>query len=247
MKSAAPHVAPPAAPPAQSPTAPPVGCPAADPSDRMAPLRHFVAAMNGLLQTVADERPLLAAARAHLAELIASDHWLPADCAQARPDSYAQYLLYLDPQQRFSVLSFVWGPGQRTPVHDHTVWGLVGVLRGAERCEEFDLAGAQPRASGRHHTLHAGDIEAVSPTLGDWHRVANALDDLPSISIHVYGADIGAVRRHRLDEQGRVCEFVSGYSAAAVPDLAWRPVAVATADLAGHRHPCQAGAGQARP
>ena len=217
-----------------------------DAPDPMAPLRHFVAAMDSLLHTVADERAVLATARRHLAELIASDHWLPADCAQARPDSYAQYLLYADPQQRFSVVSFVWGPGQCTPVHDHTVWGLVGVLRGAERCEEFDLVGAQPRATGRCHTMQAGDIEAVSPTLGDWHRVANALDDLPSISIHVYGADIGAVRRHRLDEQGRVCEFVSGYSAAAVPDLAWRPVDVATADLAGSCHPCQAGATPAR-
>ena len=33
---------------------------------------------------------------------------------------------------RFSVVSFVWGPGQKTPVHDHRTWGLVGILRGAE-------------------------------------------------------------------------------------------------------------------
>jgi len=37
----------------------------------------------------------------------------------------------------FLVGSFVWMPGQRTPVHDHTVWGLVGVMRGEETCEEY--------------------------------------------------------------------------------------------------------------
>ena len=60
-------------------------------------------------------------------------------CAFAEADAgrYRQYLLHCDPLERFSVVSFVWGPGQQTPVHDHTVWGMVGVLRGAEICEEF--------------------------------------------------------------------------------------------------------------
>jgi predicted metal-dependent enzyme (double-stranded beta helix superfamily) len=35
------------------------------------------------------------------------------------------------------VVSFVWAPGQGTPIHDHRVWGLVGVLRGAETSERF--------------------------------------------------------------------------------------------------------------
>ena len=37
------------------------------------------------------------------------------------------------------MVSFVWGPGQQSPIHNHTVWGLIGVLRGAELCEEFEL------------------------------------------------------------------------------------------------------------
>ena len=127
--------------------------------------------------------------------------------------------LHADPLERFSVVSFVWGPGQRTPVHDHTVWGLVGVLRGAERCDEFDLQHGQPVANGRSHVMTAGQIEAVSPRLGDWHRVSNARSDGPSVSIHVYGGNIGAVRRHRLDDAGRVIDFVSGYSLPTVPNL----------------------------
>jgi predicted metal-dependent enzyme (double-stranded beta helix superfamily) len=149
-----------------------------------------------------------------LRDLIAHDDWLSPEHTIPGEDRYRQYLLYRDPQERFSVISFVWGPGQKTPVHDHTVWGLVGVMRGAERCSEYDLD-ASGRAVSRNceHILEAGDVEAVSPTVGDVHVVANALADKPSISIHVYGADIGRVKRHWYDAgTGEPRDFVSGYS-----------------------------------
>ena len=196
------------------------------PADRIAPLRDFVVAMTNLVSTTTDEQPLLAQARQHLSALLANDTWLPDDCAVAKPDTYAQYLLHCDPLQRFSVVSFVWGPGHATPVHDHTVWGLVGQLRGAERCEEYDFSDGRAVANGHCHTMQPGQIDAVSPTVGDWHRVSNARPDGPSISIHVYGANIGAVRRHRLDDQGRVIDFVSGYSNTTVPNLWDRSAAV---------------------
>src|SRR5947209_5874380 len=69
---------------------------------------------------------------AALRALVAKDDWLPDEFCQPDPASYRQFLLYCDPLERFSVVSFVWGPGQRTPVHDHTVWGLIGMLRGSE-------------------------------------------------------------------------------------------------------------------
>lgn len=171
----------------------------------------FVAAMTALVARTADEPVLLREGRTLLADLVRHDDWLPDRAAAARNDRYAQHLLHRDPLGRFSVVSFVWGPGQRTPVHDHTVWGLVGVMRGAERCEECTVADGTPRLSGHAHVMRPGDVEAVSPTVGDWHRVSSARDDGLSISIHVYGADIGQVRRHRLDDQGAVLAFVSGY------------------------------------
>ncbi len=196
-------------------------------SDAIAPLRDFVVGMTQLVGRSSDERTLLAEGRALLKGLIADDAWLPAAFSAARKDRYAQYLLHADALERFSVVSFVWGPGHRTPVHNHTVWGLVGVLRGAERCDEFALdAAGQPQGTGRHHVMLPGDIEAVSPTVGDWHRVSSALPDEVSISIHVYGANIGAVRRERLDEQGRRIDFVSGYDSEMLPNLWDRSAAV---------------------
>ena len=185
----------------------------------IAPLRDFVAAMTRLVGRSCDEPTLLREGREHLSALLAHDTWLPEAWAAPRSDRYAQHLLHCDPLERFSVVSFVWGPGQRTPVHDHTVWGLVGILRGAERCDEFVIEAGGPVDTGRHHVMRRGDIEAVSPTVGDWHRVSSAREDGLSVSIHVYGANIGAVRRHRLDDHGQRIEFISGYDNAAVPNL----------------------------
>jgi len=131
-----------------------------------------------------------------------------------------QYLLHADPLGRFSIVSFVWGPGQTTPVHDHMVWGVIGMLRGAEIGQRFAAHGDGPMIAGPEETLQQGDIEVVSPTLGDVHKVSNALADRASISIHVYGANIGAVSRHVFDPAtGTPKEFISGYSNAAVPNL----------------------------
>ena len=184
--------------------------------------RDYIASMSALVERHgADERRILAEGGSLLAELVRHDDWLPAEFARASAESYRQYLLYCDPRERFSVVSFVWGPGQRTPVHDHTVWGLVGVLRGAELCEEYapPVPGQAMRKTGEHR-VSPGDIDKVSPTVGDIHVVSNALTDRPSISIHAYGANIGAVSRHVFDPKtGRASPFVSGYHNTSLPNF----------------------------
>jgi len=189
-------------------------------------LREFVRGMTALVERTQDEAHLLAGGREQLAALLAQDDWLPDAFAQPDPARYMQYLLHCDPLERFSVVSFVWQPGHATPVHDHTVWGLVGQLRGAERCDEYVADDAGIRATGAHHVMRPGDIDAVSPTIGDWHRVSNASPGETAVSIHVYGANIGAVRRHRLGADGAVLDFVSGYDSAVTPNLWDRAAAV---------------------
>lgn len=202
-----------------------------DPLDPLRPLRDFVVGMTRLVDRTDHEPTLLAEGRALLKALIADDRWLPDAFAQAEAGGYRQYLLHCDPLERFSVVSFVWGAGARTPVHDHTVWGLVGMLRGAESCREYAPEGTDRVVDrGHEHVMQPGMIEAVSPTIGDWHVVANALPDRSSISIHVYGGNIGAVRRHRVDPQsGAILDFVSGYSSPATPNLWDRSAAVIAA------------------
>jgi predicted metal-dependent enzyme (double-stranded beta helix superfamily) len=201
----------------------------------IAPLRDFVARMTELVARTSEEARLVADGKRLLAELIADDRWLPPAFAQPHPEFYQQYLLHCDPLERFSLVSFVWGPGQRTPIHDHGVWGLIGMLRGAETGQHYrvgDDGRLQPH--GPETRLEPGDIEAVSPTLGDIHRVANAWPDRVSISIHLYGANIGAVARHVFDpETGAAKPFVSGYSAPVVPNLWDRSAAIRAAIASG--------------
>lgn len=181
--------------------------------------RAFVSDFEALLDTTDDEGRILSQGGALLADLVAQDDWLPAVGAQPDPVRYAQHLLHRDRQARFSVVSFVWGPGQSTSVHDHTVWGLVGVLRGEELSQAYRREGGRLAPQGLVRRLGPGDLEAVSPTIGDLHQVSNALHDQATISIHVYGADIGAVRRSTYDAHGRSTTFVSGYSTTRAPDL----------------------------
>ena len=176
-------------------------------------LQHFVTQLDDLLKRTQDEASILERGKVLLAQLVQTDDWLPEDYAQPHLEHYQQYLLYADPNDRFSVVSFVWGPGQATPIHDHTVWGLIGMLRGAELAQPFaQNAQGQWQASGPQTRLEPGHVEAVSPRIGDVHRVWNALQDRVSISIHVYGGNIGKVRRHVFLEDGTVKEFISGYS-----------------------------------
>jgi predicted metal-dependent enzyme (double-stranded beta helix superfamily) len=91
----------------------------------LARLRAFVEDFTRLVDAGTDEQGIFAAGKPLLADLVTHDDWLPPAFAQPDPERYRQYLLYCDPLERFSVVSFVWGPGQSTPVHDHTVWGVV--------------------------------------------------------------------------------------------------------------------------
>lgn len=189
--------------------------------DAIAPLREFVVNMTNLVSHESDESTLISKGSQYLKSLIQTDAWLPEFCATPHPDFYQQYLLHADPLGRFSVVSFVWGPGQKTPIHDHCVWGLIGMLRGVEKGQRYkQLSSGQLMPDGPETFLHQGDIEAVSPSIGDIHVVSNAIADRTSISIHVYGANIGAVKRHTYDPiTGSSKNFVSGYSSSQVPNL----------------------------
>ncbi|MBP0597524.1 cysteine dioxygenase [Herbaspirillum sp. LeCh32-8] len=185
-------------------------------------LRSFITEFADLLSTAPVEETILYVGGDLLRQLVVHDDWLPDEFAQPDPERYRQYLLHADSAQRFSIVSFVWGPGQRTPIHDHTVWGLIGMLRGAEHAQSYSLARGTPEQIGPPVLLKPGAVEAVSPNsddLHDVHQVSNAFDDRVSISIHVYGGNIGAVRRSVYQPDGQRKLFISGYSNSTLPNI----------------------------
>jgi predicted metal-dependent enzyme (double-stranded beta helix superfamily) len=84
-------------------------------------LLTFVQELSLLLEQKPSEEIIFIKGKKLLARLIAVDDWLPEEFTKTHPQYYQQYLLYADPLERFSIVSFVWAPGQKTPVHNHTV------------------------------------------------------------------------------------------------------------------------------
>jgi 3-mercaptopropionate dioxygenase len=191
-------------------------------------LRDFIQAATAIYapyatpeEARANEAALMPQIREAMSTLIAKDDWLPDECTQPHPQYYQQYLLHCDPLERFSLVSFVWGPGQGTPIHDHTVWGLIGMLRGEEHSQAFRVEGGRLIEDGELEVLRPGAIGRVTPTGDqDIHQVRNAFDDRVSISIHFYNGNIGRVRRHVFDAATAAPkEFISGYANRAMPNI----------------------------
>jgi predicted metal-dependent enzyme (double-stranded beta helix superfamily) len=180
---------------------------------RSDPLADFVQHLEEIVaRGAAGEEAVLGEVQQAMRSLVASDDWLPDAFTRPDPVHYRQYLLHADPRDRFCVVSFVWGPGQQTPIHDHCTWGVIGMLRGAEVTTSFSATDSGME-QGEELTLQPGDVCVVSPTVGDIHQVRNAYQDRVSISIHAYGTNIGKQTRHVFDARsGTRKDFVSGYS-----------------------------------
>lgn len=186
-------------------------------------LLTFVKELSQLLNQNPSEEIIFTNGKGLLRNLIAVDDWLPVEFTKPHPQYYQQYLLYADPLDRFSIVSFVWGPGQKTPIHNHTVWGMVGQLRGEEKGTPYYRQANGTFKAGESSICPPGHVDTVSPTTHDIHVVENNLSDQTSISIHVYGGNIGRIQRLVFDPiTGAEKSFVSGYANTLVPNL-WNP------------------------
>jgi len=146
----------------------------------------------------------------HLRALVSQHGWLEEPFSRSIPTkAYAQYLLHRPPDHVFSVVSFVWNPLQGSPIHNHQTWGVIGQYEGEEEETRYRLS---KTGLERIHTAtaHPGDVAHVYPPDRDVHRIWNPTN-APTVSIHIYGGDIGSQARHVFDPDGRVRPFVSGY------------------------------------
>jgi predicted metal-dependent enzyme (double-stranded beta helix superfamily) len=140
-----------------------------------------------------------------LAALLGEDGWLAPEDRAPGTDSYRQHLLHVSSDRRLSVVALVWRPGQRTPIHDHVAWCVVGVYRGVELETRYRLVEVEGRSCLQPvGTIEAypGHVEALVPPAGDIHAVTAGGHE-ETISIHIYGADIerlGSSVYRRFDE-----------------------------------------------
>jgi len=150
-----------------------------------------------------------------LRDLVRDRTWLEEKYRRAIPEkAYAQYLLYRPDDHAFSVVSFVWNPAQGSPIHDHCTWGVIGQYVGIEEESRFRAAENGPLERVAVVSAKPGDVAHVYPPNRDIHQIVNRTAT-PTISIHIYGGDIGSQQRHAYDPStGAPRPFVSGYDTA---------------------------------
>lgn len=161
-------------------------------------LDHFVHDVEALL----DRRPsvpvTIKEVSSLVGRLVSDDRWLPERYRTPVADSYARYLLHRDRTNRFVVLSLVWLPGQATPIHDHSAWGVMGIMANAveevayERLDDGSRPGYADLRETRGRMVGAGSVSYVLPPYEEVHRIANPTDTA-TLSVHVYGRDLDEV------------------------------------------------------
>ncbi len=130
--------------------------------------------------------------------LCADDRWLDERFRVGSPDYYTRHLLHRDPNNRFVVLALVWMPGQVTPIHDHSCWGIMGLLQNSleEVCYDRLDDGNRPEFAeieqSRVTDVGRGGVAYLLPPYEEIHRIGNTSNQ-PTISLHVYGRDLDEV------------------------------------------------------
>jgi predicted metal-dependent enzyme (double-stranded beta helix superfamily) len=107
-------------------------------------------------------------------------------------DHYARRELYRSARHGYSVVAMTWGPGQGTPVHDHSgLWCVEGVWDGQLEITQYELL---ERDGERFRFRAAGGMQAGPGSAGslipphEYHTIRNASPDTIAISLHIYKA-----------------------------------------------------------
>ncbi len=140
-----------------------------------------------------DEHAVTAALRNTLCALIRDrDVQLPACVHEAISDHYARRELYRSPEHGYSVVAMTWGPGQGTPVHDHSgLWCVEGVWDGELEIVQYELL---EHDGDRYRFRAAGGMHAGPGSAGslipphEYHTICNASADRVAVSLHIYKA-----------------------------------------------------------
>ena len=182
-----------------------------DSSARYRPFEVFLESVEPCIRGLTPPDVIVTSIEPHLHRLISERDWLPPEYRRAIPSkSYAQYLLHRPDDGAFSIVSFVWNAGRGSPIHDHCTWGVIGQYEGEEEETRFRLGEHAPEVIAVVRA-RPGDTSHVYPPHRDIHQIMNRTHE-PTISIHIYGGDIGSQQRHIYDpESGRPQPFVSGY------------------------------------
>ena len=149
-------------------------------------IRAFDAAISA-----GDTASTMRALRSALCDAIhAGDVRLPDCVFEGCAEHYARRELYRSPEHGYAVVAMTWGPGQGTPIHDHSgMWCVEAVWRGALEVVQYEL---REHDDTRYRFIQAGVIQAGAGSAGslipphEHHTICNASDHEIAVSVHVY-------------------------------------------------------------
>lgn len=131
---------------------------------------------------------------------------LPEVCRAANPDHYARRLLHRSESHDYTAVVMTWGPGQKTPLHDHGgTWCVECVVEGRIDVTRYDLLETRGERArfAVSDVLHAevGAAGCLIPP-SEYHVMANALPSGTSVTLHVYGGEIRRCSTFEPDDAG---------------------------------------------
>ena len=142
-----------------------------------------------------DDHTVTDALRRSLCDMIADQDITLPDCVlQPITDHYARRELYRSPQRGYSVVAMTWGPGQGTPLHDHSgLWCVEGVWHGELEITQYELLEQNGdryrfRATGGMHAGPGSAGSLIPPH--EYHTIRNASADRIAVSLHIYQAEM---------------------------------------------------------
>lgn len=185
--------------------------------DKDPKLAQFVEAVHDIIERTAAVDAVIGSVSALVHELLRDWRMQDLRYMERQPGCrYGSYLLYRAPDASFVVVIDTFDQGQTTQIHNHRTWAVVGLLDGAERNEIYRPPGNLdgPPQQVAQSVTRPGEVFTMMET--DMHRLRTDLGAY-SLSFHVYGADVGTIRRVVWDESKRCYrEFRQGWSNDAV-------------------------------
>jgi 3-mercaptopropionate dioxygenase len=119
---------------------------------------------------------------------------LPDCCFLPLTGHYARRELYHSDEHGYSVIAMTWGPGQGTPIHDHSgMWCVEGVWHGALEITQYELLESD---GDRFRFQPVGTMQAGAGSAGslipphEYHTIRNPSRDGLAVSLHVYKGEM---------------------------------------------------------
>ena len=129
--------------------------------------------------------------RRGLSRMIRNRDMALPDCVyQPNPNRYARRELYRSAMYGYAVVAMTWGPGQGTPIHDHSgMWCVEGVWQGELEIVQYEKL---EEAQSRFRFRPVGTFQAAAGSAGslipphDYHTIRNPSATALCVSLHIY-------------------------------------------------------------